>query len=89
VRGLPHRKDSTTIVRSTIDLVHDLGRKVVAEGVETQAQWNQLAEMGCDYAQGYFIARPMPAAEFRSWAEMFEARGIVAEESRERPDRIV
>lgn len=81
VRGLPHRKDSTTIVRSTIDLVHDLGRKVVAEGVETQAQWNLLAEMGCDYAQGYFIARPMPAAEFRNWAERFRTIGFAARDA--------
>jgi diguanylate cyclase (GGDEF)-like protein/PAS domain S-box-containing protein len=67
VSGMSINKDSAVIVRSTIDLVHDLGRKTVAEGVETQAQWDQLAAFGCDYAQGYFIARPMPAEDFQRW----------------------
>jgi diguanylate cyclase (GGDEF)-like protein/PAS domain S-box-containing protein len=62
-------KDSSVIVRSTIDLAHDLGRKVVAEGVETQAHWDQLAAFGCDIAQGYFIAEPMPGEEFLDWLE--------------------
>ena len=64
-------KDSALIVRSTIDLAHDLGRKVVAEGVETQAQWDQLAAFGCDIAQGYFIARPMASDEFLNWVRQF------------------
>ncbi len=48
------------IVRSTIDLAHSLGLKVVAEGVETNAQFSLLSAMGCDHAQGYLVARPMP-----------------------------
>ena len=64
-------KESLLIVRSTIDLTHDLGRKVVAEGVETQAHWDQLAALGCDVAQGYFLARPMPAEEFLGWTAQF------------------
>jgi diguanylate cyclase (GGDEF)-like protein/PAS domain S-box-containing protein len=64
-------KDSWMIVRSTIDLAHDLGRKVVAEGVETQEHWDHLTAFGCDIAQGYFIARPMPAEEFPNWVEQF------------------
>ena len=71
VNGMSNSKDSAMIVRSTIDLVHDLGRKTVAEGVETQAHWNQLAEFGCDFAQGYFIARPMPAKDFPDWVKQF------------------
>ncbi len=66
-------KDSSVIVRSTIDLAHDLGFMVVAEGIETQEQWNQLVALGCDIAQGYFIARPMPAEEFPNWVEQFHA----------------
>jgi diguanylate cyclase (GGDEF)-like protein len=50
-----------TIVRSTIQLAHELGKRVVAEGVETEAALRLLQEWGCDEAQGYFIARPMPA----------------------------
>jgi diguanylate cyclase (GGDEF)-like protein/PAS domain S-box-containing protein len=75
VRDMSIDKDSALIVRSTIDLAHDLGRKVVAEGVETQEQWNQLAALGCDIAQGYFIARPMPAEDFPSWVEQFHPPG--------------
>jgi len=72
VRDMCNNKDSAAIVRSTIDLVHDLGRKTVAEGVETQAHWDQLASLGCDMAQGYFIARPMPSDEFQVWKTQFD-----------------
>lgn len=65
--------DSTLIVRSTIDLAHDLGRKVVAEGVETQADWDQLVAFGCDFAQGYFIAKPMPPELFQAWCVQYRA----------------
>ena len=51
------------IVRSTIDLGHNLGLRVVAEGVETQHAWQQLSALGCDIAQGDYLGRPMPAAE--------------------------
>jgi diguanylate cyclase len=51
------------IVRSTIDLGHNLGLRVVAEGVETQHAWDELAALGCDTAQGYLLGRPVPAAE--------------------------
>jgi diguanylate cyclase (GGDEF)-like protein len=51
------------IVRSTIDLGHNLGLRVVAEGVETRQDWEALTALGCDLAQGYYLGRPMPAAE--------------------------
>ena len=72
VSMMTESKESSRIVQSTIDLAHDLGRKVVAEGVETQQQWDQLALYGCDFVQGYFIARPMPADEFQNWVEHFQ-----------------
>jgi hypothetical protein len=50
------------IVRSIIDLGHNLGLRVVAEGVETVAVWNQLRMLGCDLAQGYLISRPVAGA---------------------------
>src|SRR5450830_728604 len=78
VRDMCNSKDSAAIVRSTIDLVHDLGRKTVAEGVETQAHWDQLASLGCDYAQGYFIARPMPPEEFQHWRAQYDTSRIVS-----------
>ena len=55
------------IVRSTINLGHDMHLKVVAEGVEIAASWNALATMGCDLVQGYFVAKPMPAKQFAEW----------------------
>lgn len=58
---------SEKIVRSTINLAHDLGLLVVAEGIEDQQTWDALAALGCDLAQGYFVARPMPAAAVRTW----------------------
>lgn len=71
VRALSTSTDSALIVRSTIDLAHDLGGKVVAEGIETQADWEQLAAFGCDVAQGFFLAKPMPAEEFPGWLARF------------------
>ena len=55
------------IVQSTIDLAHNLGLEVVAEGVETQQAYDRLRSMGCDTAQGYFISRPMPGGELVDW----------------------
>jgi diguanylate cyclase (GGDEF)-like protein len=49
------------IVRSTIDLAHNLGLRVVAEGVESEDAWRHLEALGCDYAQGYYLSRPIPA----------------------------
>ena len=49
------------IVRSTIDLAHNLGLLVVAEGVETRVRWDRLAALGCDLAQGYYLSHPHPA----------------------------
>jgi diguanylate cyclase (GGDEF)-like protein/PAS domain S-box-containing protein len=59
--------EDTAIVRSTTDLAHNLGLSVVAEGVEDQWTLDLLATFGCDQAQGYHIARPMPGAAFTGW----------------------
>ena len=56
-----------TIVRSTIDLSHNLGLEVVAEGVEDGDTLHLLAELGCDRAQGYFVSRPLAAETFTAW----------------------
>jgi len=55
------------IVQSTIELVHDLGMKVVAEGVENQEQLEILKAMNCDYAQGYLFAKPMSETDLINW----------------------
>ncbi len=59
--------DDAKIVRSTIDLANNLGLSVVAEGIENEATWKLLAGLKCDEAQGYFIARPMPAEDLFNW----------------------
>jgi EAL domain-containing protein (putative c-di-GMP-specific phosphodiesterase class I) len=51
------------IVRSTIDLAHNLGLRVVAEGVESHQSWTSLKDLGCDLAQGFYVSRPLPAAD--------------------------
>lgn len=55
------------IVRSTIDLAHNMGMKVVAEGIETQEAWDKLAELGCNIGQGYHMCRPCPSDDFEKW----------------------
>jgi diguanylate cyclase (GGDEF)-like protein len=60
--------DDAKIVRSTIDLAHNLGLTVVAEGVENGKVWDALRALECDEAQGYHMGKPMPAAEFCVWS---------------------
>jgi diguanylate cyclase (GGDEF)-like protein len=55
------------IVRSTINLGHDLGLKVIAEGVEDRETLDRLAVMGCDLAQGYHLSKPLPASDFAAY----------------------
>jgi diguanylate cyclase (GGDEF)-like protein len=59
--------DDHIIVRSTVDLGHNMGLKVVAEGVETERAWGLLKDMGCDMAQGYYLSRPMESDQLPSW----------------------
>jgi diguanylate cyclase (GGDEF)-like protein len=60
-------KDDAMIVRSTVDLAHNLGLKVVAEGVENQDVWEKLSALGCDTAQGYYMSRPISSEDFMRW----------------------
>ena len=55
------------IVRSVIDLGHNLGLRVVAEGVETQEMYDAIAALGCDEAQGYFISKPQTSEVLKGW----------------------
>jgi EAL domain-containing protein (putative c-di-GMP-specific phosphodiesterase class I) len=58
---------ASAIVKSTIDLGHDLGLEIVAEGVEDEATLRLLKKLGCDLAQGYHVGRPQPAEQFERW----------------------
>jgi diguanylate cyclase len=68
--------DSATIVRSTVDLAHNLGLTVIAEGVESEAMYNQLASLKCDVAQGFFVSRPMPHEQLIEWLGRFGGQDI-------------
>jgi len=67
VQNMARDDGDHAIVRSTIELAANLGLAVVAEGVEQRETLEELARLGCDVAQGYFISRPVPAAELSAW----------------------
>ncbi len=67
VSGMERSRDDAVIVRSTIDLAHNLGLKVVAEGVESRGVLEKLIALGCDEAQGYHISAPLPPSEVTRW----------------------
>ena len=67
IRGLANEAGNLAVVRATVALCHDLGYRVVAEGVETQEALDLVAEAGCDEAQGYFFGQPLPAEDFAAW----------------------
>jgi len=67
VMDMEQNENDAVIVRSTIDLAHNLGLKVTAEGVETQDAWYILGTLGCDCSQGYFMGRPMPVDKLEAW----------------------
>ena len=69
VMAMEKVKGDAVIVRSTIDLAHNLSLTVVAEGVENAVVYNLLKKLGCDQAQGYLISKPMPADEYVAWRE--------------------
>jgi diguanylate cyclase (GGDEF)-like protein len=75
---------NATIVQSTVDLGHNLGLEVVAEGVEDIDVYNKLAELGCDYAQGYFLSKPLEPAKTTVWLEVFGGLASTTQVERER-----
>jgi EAL domain-containing protein (putative c-di-GMP-specific phosphodiesterase class I) len=81
VRNMVADKDDAVIVRSTIELGHNMGLKVVAEGVEDHAALMLLTKLGCDQAQGYFIAKPMPPDEYETWLRRRQTVGDKLTES--------
>jgi predicted signal transduction protein with EAL and GGDEF domain len=77
---------NATIVQSTIDLGHNLGLEVVAEGVEDMDAYNKLAALGCDYAQGYFLSKPLSPDKLTIWLEVFGGLPSAEERERKRED---
>jgi diguanylate cyclase (GGDEF)-like protein len=76
VMNMEKDADDARIVRSTIELAHAMGLSVVAEGVEDAKVWTLLRELSCDEAQGYHMAKPMPAHEFAHWSAHWAARHV-------------
>ena len=79
VMAMETDEDDAKIVRSTVDLAHNLGLSVVAEGVENEAALTRLAGLQCDEAQGYHMSRPIPAAEMAAFALAWADRQAAAE----------
>ena len=74
VSSMARSRQDRDIVESLIRLAHGLGLRVVAEGVEDEATYELLKQLDCDRAQGYWIARPMPAGAFSEWLRAWDAR---------------
>ena len=75
VSDMASSESSAMIVRSIVQLAHNLGLRVVAEGVEDEATMRALADLGCDMAQGYFVSKPLPAERVVPWlADFSESR---------------
>lgn len=72
VREMNHEPESLAIVESIIALAQALGKETVAEGVETQEEYELLQARGCQFMQGYFFAKPMPSAKFEEWYKHHE-----------------
>jgi EAL domain-containing protein (putative c-di-GMP-specific phosphodiesterase class I) len=69
VMSMASDKKDESIVKAAVNLAHTLGLKIVAEGVEDEKTLDLLANMGCDYAQGYYMAKPMPQNDLIDWMQ--------------------
>jgi EAL domain-containing protein (putative c-di-GMP-specific phosphodiesterase class I) len=78
VQNMGGETDDAAIVRAIITLGHDLDLQVVAEGVETEATFDQLAALGCDLVQGFWLCRPLPPAELTEWVAARNVRADAA-----------
>ena len=74
VMGMEHSESDAQIVRSTIDLAHNLGLTVVAEGVENAVVYHLLANLHCDEGQGYYMSKPLPCTEFNAWRDLWNQK---------------
>lgn len=73
IRDLDNASEDSVVVRSTIEMSHSLGLKVVAEGVEFERSLQLLGRWHCDTAQGYLISRPLAAQAFETWMAQYTA----------------
>ncbi|MDQ6992838.1 MAG: bifunctional diguanylate cyclase/phosphodiesterase [Mariprofundus sp.] len=80
ILGMHEHKNDEIIVRTVINMAHNMGLRVIAEGVETRNDWDKLTAMGCDRIQGYFINRPQPVDRTTNWLESFAIDGLQLDE---------
>lgn len=78
---MTHDARAAALVASTAGLAHSLGLRMVADGVETEAAYLELARLGCDQAQGYYVSRPVPAAELDHWFTSWCADDMITDAS--------
>ncbi|WP_194895182.1 putative bifunctional diguanylate cyclase/phosphodiesterase [Catenulispora pinisilvae] len=89
VGGIGFDADDAAIVRSTIDLAHSLGLRVVAEGVEDPSTWSTLDGYGCDEAQGWLVSKALPAGEICALlAQRVAAAGPTSSDAESAPDQL-
>lgn len=74
VTDIEKNRDNQAIVRSTIKMAHELGMKVVAEGIETEQDEAYLAALGCDFGQGYYYAKPLSVADLEQWHQRYREK---------------
>lgn len=74
VQGARQNQIIRPMLEGSIGIAKRLGMQAVAEGVETEDDWHLLREIGCDFAQGYFVGRPMPADRIPEWLDTWQAR---------------
>ncbi|MGH9905086.1 MAG: EAL domain-containing protein [Pyrinomonadaceae bacterium] len=76
VMGMVRDKDDAMIVRSTIDLGHNMGLKVVAEGIENQEELRLLKQLGCDLVQGFLVSKPLAAQDLDKWLSEYRSGAV-------------
>jgi EAL domain-containing protein (putative c-di-GMP-specific phosphodiesterase class I) len=72
VMDILNNENNATIVKATINLAHNLGLQVIAEGVESKEIMTKLKDYGCDMAQGYYLNKPLSATDFTQWMSASE-----------------
>jgi EAL domain-containing protein (putative c-di-GMP-specific phosphodiesterase class I) len=82
VLGMTDDAHDAAIVRCTVDLAHRLNLRVIAEGVETHAVWELLADCACDQAQGHFVSRPMPGETLAAWLHAVDRQTAMGAQGR-------
>ncbi|NWG73702.1 MAG: EAL domain-containing protein, partial [Rubrivivax sp.] len=89
VAALEHDPRQAAVVRAAIGVGHELGWRVVAEGVETAEQWARLVEWGCDEAQGFHMSAPLPADELPAWRRAWRQQHARGRDDVDEPSPLV